>query len=233
MTVRADQQRLDLGTVVDLFELDATAVGGAVHRFVTGPWNGADVVYGGDTYTASPIELEGLRYRVDGPVPRPRLRMSRLDAVVAAAAIGADDWRGATLKRVRTLARYLDGEPEADPARHWPAEVFLVERLADADSETVVWQLASPIDIDRRKLPGRQILRDVCSWRYREWNGAAWVYTHAECPYTGARFFDADDQPTAAAADDVCSRRLSGCKARFPANDLPFGGFLGAGRVRT
>lgn len=233
MSVREDAQKLDPGAVVALFTLDATAVGGAVHRFVTGPWNGARAVYGGLAYSASPIELTGLEYRADGPSPRPKLVMSRLDAVVAAAALDAEDWRGARLTRVRTLAQYLDGQPKADPDRHWPEETFLVERLAEADGETVTWQLASPIDFEGRRLPGRQILRDVCNWRYREWRNNAWDYTHAECPYVGAAYFDAGDDPAADASDDVCSRRVSGCKARFPGEDLPFGGFLGAGRIRA
>lgn len=233
MTIREDAQRLDVGTIVSLFTLDATGAGGNVHRYVTGPWEGADVTFAGVTYTAAPIELEGVQYGGDGPLPRPRLSMSRLDATVAAAVLDADDWRGAKLTRVRTLTRYLDGEDDADPTRHWPAEIWLVERLARTDKAEVVWQLASPIDIDRRKLPGRQVLRDVCAWRYREWDGTAWDYTKAECPYTGSTFYDVDDQTTANAADDVCSRRLSGCKARFPANDLPFGGFLGVGRTRS
>ncbi len=232
MSVREDAQKLDPGAVVELFALDARPAGGSTHRFVTGPWNGAAARYGGLAYSASPIELTGLEYRADGPAPRPTLVMSRLDAVVAAAALGAEDWRGARLTRVRTLARYLDGEPDADPDRHWPEEVFLVERLAEADGGTVAWQLASPIDFEGRRLPGRQILRDVCNWRYREWRGGAWDYAHAECPYAGSSYFDAGDNPAPDASGDVCSRRLSGCKARFPGQALPFGGFLGAARIR-
>ena len=233
MSIRTDAQRLDVGAVVALFTLDATAAGGQVHRFVTGPWNGAAVDYGGVAYTPAPIELEGVKYGGDGPLPRPRLRMSRLDSTVASAVVDADDWRGAKLTRVRTLTRYLDGEPDADPTRHWPAEIWLIERLARATRAEVVWQLASPIDLDRRKLPGRQVLKDVCAWRYRHWTGSAWDYAGAECPYTGSGYYDVDDNAATDAADDVCSRRLSGCKARFPANDLPFGGFLGVGRTRA
>lgn len=231
MTVRADEQRLSLPAIVELIEIDATAIGGQILRFVTGPWNGAAVSYDGVEYTAAPIEIDGIRY--GGSLSsRPTLSISRLDATVAAAVLGTDRWRGAAVSVTRTLTAYLDGEDEADSTRHWPAESWLIEKLLAESKAAVSWQLASPLDIDGRQLPGRQILRDVCNWRYREWTGDAWDYAHAQCPYTGAQYFDADDHAAADAADDVCSRRLSGCKARFPGAPLPFGGFLGVGRVR-
>lgn len=94
------------------------------------------------------------------------------------------------------------------------------------------WQLASPLDLDNKQLPGRQILRDLCAWRYRRWNGAAFDYGDAECPYTGSTYYDREDNVVAAAKDDACSRRLSGCRLRFDDNQLPFGGFAGVARVR-
>ena len=231
-TIRADEQRLDVGAIVSLFTLDASGIGGGVLRFVTGPWNAASVRYGGLVYAPVPVDIEGVSYGGNGPAARPKLTLSRLDALVAAAALDTDSWRGARLTRLRTLTRYLDGEPEADSDRHWPTDSWIVERLLSRTRAEVVWELASALDFDRRKLPGRQILRDVCAWRYRTWTGAAWDYDHAECPYTGANYFDGEDNAVAAAADDVCSRRLSGCKLRFPDRVVPFGGFLGVGRTR-
>lgn len=231
MSIRTDEQRLSLPAIVELFEIDAAAIGGQAMRFVTGPWNGAAVRYGGVEYSAAPIEIAGIRY--GGSLSsRPTLSISRLDAAVAAAVLGTGRWRGAAVSVTRTLTAYLDGEDEADPARHWPAETWLIEKLLSESKAAVSWQLASPLDIDGRQLPGRQILRDVCNWRYREWTGAAWDYAHAQCPYTGANYFDAGDNAAAGADGDVCSRRLSGCKARFPGAPIPFGGFLGVGRVR-
>ena len=233
MTIRTDAQRLDAGTVVELFEIDARGIGGNRHRFVPGPWNGAAVTYQGHDYAPTPVTLKGLRYAAGGKPPRPTLRLSRLDAAVASAALGTSSWRGAKLTRLRTLARYLDGEPEADPNRHWPPETWRLDALASANRAETVWQLTSPLDLERRPLPGRQILRDVCAWRYRERDGSAWDYTRAQCPYTGTGYFDATDNPVTEAADDACSRRLSGCKLRFPGQALPFGGFAGVGKVRA
>ena len=230
--IRSDEQRADIGTVVELFEIDASALGGQPHRFVPGPWNGAPVTYRELVYTPTPVTLSGLGHAPGGAAVRPTLRLSRLNATVAGAVLGAESWQGARLTRLRTLARYLDGQPGKDPNRHWPAETWIVDRLASANRTEVVWELASPLDLEGRTLPGRRIVRDVCGWRYREWNGSEWIDTHAECPYDGAEYFDAEDNPVTDAAEDVCSRRLSGCKLRFAGKPLPFGGFVGVGRVR-
>lgn len=236
MSIQTDQQQAHLGHVVSLYTIDAGAIGGNVHRFVPGRWNGADIVYDGDTYTATPIEVEGIEYGGDGPVARPTLTLSRIDENLVSAILGADNWRGATFRRLRTLARYLDGEPEADPDRHWPADVYRIESRQKMTRTEVAFQLGSPLDFEGVQLPGRQVLRDVCGWQYRRWDGDAgeFVYAHDEikCPYTGANYFDREDQSVAAPADDRCSRRLSGCLSRYPDRVVPFGGFAGVGRLR-
>lgn len=248
MTVRTDEQRLDVGTVVELFTLDLSALGGAAFRWTPGTWDGAAAAYQGAAYAACPIRVTGLRSGGTGAPARPRLELSRLDATAAAALASAEDWRGASLTRLRTLERHLDGGADPDPERHWPPESWRVDRLLERSAETVAWALAVPFDVGRRQLPGRQMLASVCNWRYRAWDAedSAWDHSAAECPYAGHEgvadggpFWDEEDEPVAAApgeaapdpAKDKCSRRVSGCKLRFPNQALPFGGFIGLGRV--
>lgn len=235
MTIHADQQAAHLGHVISLYTIDATGIGGQLHRFVAGRWQGDPVVWGGDTYTATPIEVAGIEYGGEGPVARPTLTLSRIDESVVSAILATNHWRGACFTRVRTLARYLDGEPGADSSRHWPADVYRVERRQKADRNNIVFELSSPLDFDDKQLPGRQVLRDICAWQYRRWDAGAnqFVYAHAEvaCPYRGSGYFDADDNAVAQ-AQDKCSQRLSGCLARYPDRVVPFGGFVGVGRLR-
>ncbi len=233
MTIRADEQRASVEAIVSLYTLDATAIGGGVHRLVAAARDGETLRYQDVAYRPIPIEIEGVDYRAGGTASRPTLAVSRLDTPFIAAALAVDDFRGATLQRIRTLARYLDGGPDADPNRHWPREGWRIERLARQTRDRLVWQLASPLDLDLVRLPRRQVLRNVCAWVYRRWNGAAFDYTAATCPYAGLDYFDADDVRVFDAAADRCSRRLSGCTARFGRGAaLPYGGFLGVGRTR-
>ena len=223
--------RMDAGPVVDLFTVKLAS--GGVERYTTGPEGGSSVTYGGDVYSPLPIALDGAGFGSAGASVRPRLKVSLLDGSAAPM-----DWQGATIERVRTLGRYLDGASEADADRHWPKESWVVDRLSTRGREEIVWQLSSPLDLELAMIPRRQVLRDVCPWQYRQWVSGAWVNPPADdgCPYTGAKYWNARDEAVTDPAEDACSRRLSGCKLRFPSGavtvQLPFGGFPGVSRIR-
>lgn len=230
--IASDQQRPDVGTVVSLFTIDATATGGGVHRFVPGPFQSEPVTYQTHKYTPLPVVIKGIAYGGSGAVARPTLTASKLSSTILSGLIGSDRLRGARLTRLRTLTEYLDGQTGADPERHWPLDIYRIERMSKQDSSETVWQLASPLDFEGKKLPGRQVLRDVCGWQYRRWDGKKFVYENVQCPYVGSKYFDVNDVAVTVAADDKCSRRLSGCQARFGVEPLPFGGFAGVARLR-
>ena len=231
MPIAADGQRLDVGAIVSLYTIERTD--GTVFRFVPGADEGAVVRYQGNDFFPMPIVMSGLTADGAGPAPRPTMKISGVDAITISTLLGFENLRGARVTRLRTLERWLDDKPTADPLRHWPVDVFRVESLSGRTKTEMAWVLASPLDYDRKKLPGRQVLRDICSWHYRVWNAdtESWNYTHATCPYTGNAFFNADDVVVNNAAQDVCSRRLSGCRLRFGNAPIPFGGFAGVGRL--
>jgi lambda family phage minor tail protein L len=82
------------------------------------------------------------------------------------------------------------------------------------------------------QLPRRQVLRDTCLHTYRVWNGTAFDYSRATCPYTGSATFAADDT-VSDNAHDRCSRLVSGCKERFGETAvLPTRAFPGVARYR-
>ncbi len=224
-----DQKRMDAGAIVDLFTVRLQDHPVA-QRYTTGPSDGAAVRFAGRDYAPLPIALEGAGFSGSGASVRPSLRVSLLDASVFPL-----EWQGATVERVRTLSRYLDGASEADPNRHWPAESWIVDRLSSRGRDEAVWDLSSPLDLERAMIPGRQVLRDVCAWPYRRRVGGAWKNPPADdgCPYRGGSYWNAKDESVTDPSKDVCSRRLSGCRLRFGEHgSLPFGGFAGVSRIR-
>lgn len=244
MTSSADIQRLDAGEIVHLYTLDATAQGGHLLRYTPAtagaPQPFQAVAFGGHNYLPLPIDMTGVERAFEGPTARPTLSISAVNPMTAFVILGTDNLRGARVTRVRTLSRFLDGSPEADANRKVSEEIWRVEQMTSRSKDAVVWQLASPLDFDSKKLPGRQVLRDICAWRYRRWDPAAnagagaFDYSKALCPYAGANYFDANDNAVQSAAADKCSRRLSGCRKRYPApSELPFGGFPGVSQLRA
>ena len=234
-TIQAVAQSLAPDAIVSLFTLDTTSVGGPVLRFVQGREVDGPVLYGGLEYQPVDCEFKGLEASGIGALPTPSITVANSDGIFQAIINTWGDVLGCTLYRVRTFARFLDNGSEPDPAAFFGPDTFRVERKANENSVFIEWELSAAIDQEGKKLPGRQVVRDTCLWRYRAWNAASGTfdYSKALCPYTGSKYFDINDQEVTDPALDVPSRRLGCCEARFGVgNPLPFGGFPGVARVR-
>lgn len=227
--ITADIQGLEPGTRVELFELDATMIaGGSLLRF-HGYQQVATIWWQGNEYTAWPIHADGFAKTGEGQQPTPKLSVGNVDGSISSLCILMDDLVGAKVVRHVTLGQYLDarnfagGNPTADPSQEFPADIWFIEQKSGETSEVVDFELASALNLQGQMLPRRQIIANLCSFTYRG----------PYCNYTGTAKFDANDQSVATAPLDVCSKRLSGCKARFGADQvLNFGGFPAAALVQ-
>jgi lambda family phage minor tail protein L len=242
MTVVSDIQQPDLGTIIELYEVDCTAIFGEVLRFCPAP-----IIVDQDTPEPQPVTWRGLAYLPracetsgwawdgQGPLPQPKMSLGNTDRAISALCIAYSDLQGAIVTRHRVPMKYLDGMPEADPDVEFDPDIYAIDQKTLQNKMVVEFTLGAAIDVVGRLIPARQVLQGYCSFRYRTWNGTSFSYSQgsAACPYTGGAFFDANGNPTADPAKDVCSKRLTGgCKKRFPVGDLPFGGFPGAAKYR-
>lgn len=215
MSIRKDIQSLDPGSLIELFELDASNLGGPVAYFHAGTNEiYSPIVWQGKTYNAWPIEAEGFEFNGRGQLPTPKMRVANIAGAITALAIAFDDLIGAKITRRRTFAKYLDGRPTADPSAEFADDIFFVERKVSETRAIIEYELSSSMDVQGILLPLRQVVTNFCQWRYRS----------AECTYSGGAVADINDVPTGVLASDNCSRRLTGCALRFGDNGpLPFG----------
>lgn len=235
MTVASDIQKPDPGTLVELFTLDATGIGGDVFNFHAGTNGlGNDVVWQGVTYVRYPVEAEGFDWKSQGTAARPKLRASNIGGVLGSAIRAHDDLVGAKITRKRTFVRYLDavnfaeGNPYADPNVAFSDDIYFVDRKSAENLVLIEWELASAMDLAGVKLPSRQIIANTCPWKYRG----------PDCGYVGGPVATYADIATSDPAEDQCGHRLASCRKRFATSNggdgvLRFGGFPAAGLVRT
>lgn len=215
-----------LPEVVDLFTLDITlllAAGSteqAIYPFCN--WtqvNGSDVIYDNVTYVALPLQASGFELNTSGQLERPSITFANVGLAITGLTNTYSDLVGATVKRIRTLTTYLDGQPGADPDAYWGPDEWVVEQKTSENKLAVTFQLAVPFDLEGRSLPGRRLLREQCQWVYR---------SNIGCHYTGSNYWNANDQVVGSLAQDACGKRLESCRLRFGATSrLPFGGFPG------
>jgi len=231
VTIKSDIQKLEPGSVVDLFEIDLTSLGGGLLRFHPGKNSLiSDIVWGGNTYIAFPIHAEGFEATGNGRMPRPIVRAANVTGLISSALRDFDDLIGCKVTRRRTLAKYLDAvnfpgglNPSADQTQEFPPEVWFVDRKAAETKMMVEFELAASWDVQGVLLPRRQAIANTCNWRYRG----------ADCGYAGDPVADSMDNPTANPLLDSCGKRLASCKLRFGEFAvLPFGAFPAVGMLR-
>ena len=225
--IAEEVQKLSAGSLLTFYDLDLTGIGGATYYFHAGTNELQDsVVWKGTTYLAFPIEASGFDISSSGEIPRPRLLISNILGTVGALVRELDDLVGAKLTRRRTFLKYIDavnfqnGNPIADPNVEMEPDIYYIDRKATETSSFIEFELSSNWDVQGIKLPRRQIIQNMCYWKYRS----------SECGYAGGPVADKNDSATLDIDLDFCSKSLTGCTMRFGENaKLPFGGFPGAG----
>jgi lambda family phage minor tail protein L len=241
LSLEAHVQKASLGSHVELIDIDLTALGGVVLYLVPAPlvtFASGEVIpeavtWRGNIYTPHPFETDGWEWGGDGPAPTPKFRTANVDLSFTGLNIQYNDLVGATLTRWRTFDRFLDGKPEADPDSHYQVDVFKIDRKSLQTKTIVEYELASPIDQQGVLLPTDAVLKNSCQWTYRFWDGSEYGYSKViGCPYVGVDMFDVNGNSTSVPSLDVCGKRVSDCKKRFPTGSLPFGGFPGVARIR-
>jgi len=219
--VYEDLSVLEPNAIIELFQLrlDATLHGSSdiyyFHNGVNAAVTG-NVVWNGQSYVRLPLEASGFDYSSSGSLPRPKLTVSNIGSSITALLLQVNlittgnDLGGAKVVRIRTLKKYLDGQPGADPHAKFADEIWYVDRKSNENRAVVEFELASKFDLVGVMLPRRQIIANICQWTYRG----------GECGYNGTDYYDINDNKVASSGSDVCGKRLSSCNVRFTAFTL-------------
>ncbi len=234
------RERLELqsvGQIVELYELDATRLGGSLYRFCNSAVENDFVRFGGEAYAPVAFEADGWSVSGQGSIPRPSVRIESSPTILAAI-VSLNNLQGAEVRRIRTLRQYLDDGETPDAGQQLPQDVYIVNRVVSRDITGIEFELVPILDQDGKQVPSQQCFRNVCSrLRYRVYSPTApeedpFDYTTATCPYVGAVYVDKLGEPTTDPQKDKCGKRLSDCKKRFGSTaELPFGGFPGMIRI--
>ncbi len=179
-----DLQSINPSAIIELFKLQlSTAIHGAntTYRFHSGSNLNANnkIVWKTEEYLRFPIKAEGFAFQ-KGQLPRPKLLVSNAGNVgssLAGLSISAilltvnettpgNDLTGATLTRIRTLAKFIDAanfangqNADADPNAEFPQEIYFIDRKSSETRELVEFELAAPTDLAGVRIPGRQATR--------------------------------------------------------------------------
>jgi lambda family phage minor tail protein L len=163
--IRDLQKQAPDGGLVSLYELEMPS--GSTLYFHAGIHaNTANVTFDGHTYQALPAEVTGIEISSDGASTRPTLSIANILSVFRDA-LGAsytfNDLLGKKFTRRRTLTTYLT----SSPAVEYPKDIYYIDRISNKTIVSVIFDLASPFDLEGVKLPARTVIGGGCSWRYQ------------------------------------------------------------------
>ena len=176
--VFSEVQKINPSAIIELFtlQLDSSLHGAnTIYRFHAGSSLNANgqIVWAGNSYLRFPIQATGFAYQ-RGQIPRPKLVVSNALGTISAILLTVNqtttgnDLTGATVTRIRTMARFLDsinfpnnsnplGTP--DPTAEFKRQIYKVDRKATENREIVEFELAGSIDMAGVRAPKRQCTR--------------------------------------------------------------------------
>ena len=174
----SELQKVNPSAVIELFTLTLdNSLHGATttYRFHAGTSlkDNGEIIWQGNSYTRYPVEASGFKYG-KGQLPRPTLTFSNAVGTISAilltvnAITTGNDLTGATVKRIRTKAKFLDaanfpsnvnpyGTP--DNTAEYPQEIYLIDRKSSENRTVVQFELAAVFDMAGVRAPKRQCTR--------------------------------------------------------------------------
>ena len=174
----SDLQKVNPSAVIELFTLTLdNSLHGATttYRFHAGTSlkDNGEIIWQGNAYTRFPVQAARFQYG-KGQLPRPTLTFSNalgtLSAIVLTvnAVTTGNDLTGATVKRIRTQAKFIDaanfpsnvnpyGPP--DNTAEYPQEIYLIDRKSSENRTVVQFELAAVFDMAGVQAPKRQCTR--------------------------------------------------------------------------
>lgn len=161
--INPELQKSEQGSAfVELYSVDATAFGGSLYYFCNQKnISGGNVVFGGITYQAMPIQVTGWDLSSTGTSAKPTLSISNLSKVLLAAVISQGDLVGAKVTRTRTFAKFLADGATPNATAFIGPDKMVIEQKTFHDRSMIQFQLSSVMDRMGMKLPRRQVLKDA------------------------------------------------------------------------
>ena len=171
-------QDINPSAIIELFTLQlSTALHGenTIYRFHAGSNLNANgkIVWAGNEYLRFPVQASGFAFQ-KGQLPRPKLIISNATGLISSILLSVNetttgnDLTGATVTRIRTLAKFIDAvnfadgtNATADNTAEFPQEIYSVDRKATETRDIVEFELAAPTDLAGVRIPGRQATRSI------------------------------------------------------------------------
>jgi lambda family phage minor tail protein L len=175
----ASSQKLDTDAseFIELFSIEYAA--GSHAYFYNGGFEATDSstkvrfrdAVGGTVreYTPIPIDIEGMKFEMEGASVRPTLTIANISTIFSTSIgdMNFEELIGQRVTKRTTLRKYLYDQNTTNPPIEYPVQSYVIDRIVSKNILQVVFELASPFDLQGTSLPSRQIIGGGCPWKYQ------------------------------------------------------------------
>lgn len=199
----------NLDSLVELFDItlpgyDAADSAGTFYLF-----NGTDLEQAGNKiefaqndYEAIPIQITGIEIASSGAIARPTLTVANIPVLTKTrdssetvlqnirndSNLNLPFERNDDLIGTRVVYRQAflsDCNTDAATPDELPPQTYYIDRIASENNLFVVFELASPMDLERVRIPAREVIGQYCPWQYQGRDlgfggGCTWRYKESE-----------------------------------------------------
>ena len=167
---------LEPSAIIELYELYFD-VGYEPFRFHAGTNNlEKDIVWAGNRYYATAIEVEGFEANILGRLPRPKITVANSEQIISNILRDFSDFRNGKFVRVKLFLKHLDEANfedfenpfgTSDSNAYISKERYIVSQKIMENKNIVQFELITPFDLESLETATRGIYGRYCYWQYR------------------------------------------------------------------
>jgi len=155
-TVEQNASGLEYGQILEFLKIDFTSLGGSIFNiyssFDTGDANG-ELTFLDQQWTPLPFKSDGWMFDGTGGGNKPTITISDANALLLTALFAFDDAIGIPVYRYESTVDSYDEDSYYGP------EVWLINRIVQADGMVLKFELAAPFEQFQKKVPNKQMFR--------------------------------------------------------------------------
>lgn len=155
-TVEQNASGFEYGQILEFVQIDFTSLGGSlfnIYNSIDLTESQGQLTFLSQTWQPVPFKSEGWGYDGGGGSLRPTITISDANALILTAMFTYEDAVGIPFFRYETTVDSYDEDSYYGP------EIWLVNRIIQADGMVLKFELAAPYDQRQRKVPNKQMFR--------------------------------------------------------------------------
>lgn len=135
-----------------------------------------NIIWNGNEYFATAIEVEGFEANTMGRLPRPKVTVANSDYIISNILRDYSDFRNGKFIRLKVFLKHLDNENfeenqnpfgSSNPLNYISKETYLVSQKIIENKQLIQFELITPFDLQSLETATRSIHGRYCYWQYR------------------------------------------------------------------